>query len=65
MDIFSNFGLLGCFISMGGSVDTLMKYLDFMEDMWMFSDYLNVMMRKYDGLIKYLFLMFKYIEIDV
>lgn len=32
LDIFSKFGLLGCFNSIIGSYDTLLVYLDFMKD---------------------------------
>ena len=42
---------------MGGSVDILLTDLDFMEDMWILSDSLDVMLLKYDGENKYLFSM--------
>lgn len=52
MDIFSKFGLFSCFKTMDGSVDTLMTYVKFMGDSWdifVVSDYLNVMLLKCDG----------------
>ena len=38
--------LFGCFKFMGGSIDTLIVYLNFMGDMWILSDYLNGMLYK-------------------
>lgn len=47
--MFWNFGLLGCFNSMGRSINTLMIYLSFVGDVWIVSDYLFVMLLKYGG----------------
>jgi hypothetical protein len=54
MNISSTFGLFGCFDSMGGSIGTLLQYLNLMGDMWILSNYLNVMLLKYDEKIKYI-----------
>lgn len=55
MNIFPKFGLFGCFNSMVGYVGTFMQYLNYMGDMWIFSNYLKVMLLKYDEKIKYTF----------
>ena len=48
LDIFSNFELFGCFNSIIRSYNTLMIYLNFMEDVWILGDYLNFVLLKYD-----------------
>ena len=47
MDIILKFGLFSCFKSMDRSIHTLMKNPNPIQDMWIFSDYLNVMLLKY------------------
>lgn len=41
LDMFSKSRSFRCFESMGGSVDTHLKYLNFIGDIWILSDYLN------------------------
>ena len=42
------FGLFGGFNSIGGLINTIMIYWIFMGDVWIFSDYLNVVLLRYD-----------------
>ena len=51
MTYLSEYGHFGCFNSMGRSIDTLMIHLNFMQEMWIFSDYLKLMLLEYDGYI--------------
>ena len=49
LDIYSKYGLFGCFNSIIGSYDILLINLNFVEDVWILIDYSNVMLLKYDG----------------
>lgn len=45
MDVCSKYGLFGYVDCMGGSVNTLSIFLDFMGDMWILTEYFEC----YDG----------------
>ena len=57
MTYLSEYGHFGCFNSMGRFIDTLMIHLNFMQEIWIFSDYLKLMLLEYDGYIYIILLM--------
>ena len=63
MTYLSKYGLFGCFNSMGGFIDLLLKYLKFMGDMYVLGDYLNAKLLYYDEKKSNFYV--KYIKINV
>ena len=61
LDIFSNYGLFGCFNFISGSINPPLIYQVFMRDMWILSNYLNVMLLRYDGKKLNIYFYVKYI----
>ena len=50
---------------MDGSIETLLLYPNFIEGMWILSDYLNVMLLKRDVKIKHFTYDTRYIQMNV